>query len=263
MTISLSAVRERTMKCLKERIRRTVGVALAVLVASSAGVTSSAWAAEPQAGGVAVVKPQTGEPLGAGGSQTQFALAAPKGASCTGSSSKNGYFVTGYLTAEAIDPAHLHFDADGPHSSSPADTTYNLIDANGTPFIGWNTGQPDASGQGALEPTGPLTWQYYDNHYLPPGRYHLGLACTHSPGDGTMQLDRFWDSSVQISADTTDPQGFHWSVLSTADASAAKSSSNGAFTWILVAVLIGAGIVSGGVIVRRSRRSRSKATAVP
>jgi hypothetical protein len=241
-------------------MRLTSALALAILLMSSAGVTSAAWADGAHAGSVAVVKPQTGEPLEAGGSQTQFALAAPKGASCTGSSSQNGYFVTGYITAGAIDPARLRFDADGPHSSSSSDKTYNLIDATGSPYIGLNTGTPDASGQGALEPTGPLTWQYYDSHYLPPGRYHLGLACTHSPGDGTTQLDRFWDSTVQISADATDPQGFHWAVLSAA--SPAKSSGNGAFTWILVAVIIGLGIVLGVVIVRRSRRSRSKATAV-
>jgi hypothetical protein len=76
-----------------------------------------------------------------------------------------------------------------------------------------------------------------------------------------VQLDRFWDSTIQITADSQDPQGFRWSVPgSTAGASAAKSSGNGSFTWALIAALIGVGVALGVVIVRRSRRSRSKAT---
>jgi hypothetical protein len=242
-----------------KRIRLTrdlvaAGVSAAAFVVCFFAVTVTSLAAATKLGEVVVVDPQSGNSLRAGGSQTLFALRSPTGASCTGSSSQNGYFVTGYVTAEAIDPASLSFDFDGPHSASASDATHNLIDANGSPYIELNTAPADESGQGALRATGALTWRYFDAKDLAPGEYHLGLACTHSPGDGTTRLDRFWDTAVRFVADRGDPSGFAWSV-----STAAKSSphSNGS-RWTALAVLAGVG-VAAITIVRHSRRARRKA----
>jgi hypothetical protein len=248
---------DNTMMRSKPR-RLAAAVTTVVLVGSSVVAPFTSRAAGLRAGDVEIVDAQGSKALRTGGSQTPFALKAPAGASCTGSSSENGYFVTGFVTPEAIDPSTLHFDYDGPHSASPSDKTYHLIDTNGSPYIELNTAGPDTSGQGALLPTPALTWKYFDLTYLPPGTYHVGLACTHSPGDGTRTMDRFWDTAVVFSRAGDDPGGFSWSVPSAGGSSSPGTSVNGS-TWALL-VVAAVGVGAAGFAMRRSRRSRREAS---
>jgi hypothetical protein len=200
-------------------------------------------------GSVAIVAPTNNKTLlELNTAQTSFGLVPPSDARCSGSSQKNGYFVTAYLTTN--DPSTLTVDADGPHSTSG--TTYPLIDSTRSQYVQRNTAPPGSTsnGQGEVPPSGPMTWLDFRGT-LKPGVYHVGLMCT-GTNNGVVTLDRYWDNEITVTADPKDAQGFLWQV--TGDRSAVARTTSGSSNSRMIAV--GAVVTLAALVVVVGRRRK-------
>jgi hypothetical protein len=191
---------------------------LAVTVVSAVRSASNASAAGINAGALQVRAAGGATPLNSGGSGTQFELAPPQGAACTGDSANGGYRVQSFMVPAAVDPSTLTYDANGP---IPAGFGANFreplfSDVGGSPFVQETTAVATVPGGGGLlvglpafsfavfAPNGPTL--------VSPGTYNLGFACTLGNPSAT-QLDKFWTVQMTISADPTDtPAGLTWIV---------------------------------------------------
>jgi hypothetical protein len=196
------------MKLRRKTLAR-VGIASAA-VAGAALVTAPVAMAAASLNFALITNPTTGQKMNSGGSQDAWQVQASPNGFCTGSS-QNGYFVTGYVTDQS-DPTSITFDATG-NPVTASGVTFSLYDSSLSQYIERNTAPP-APGQqaGQVLPSGPMTWAAFDTSSLPPGTYHVGLACVFV-SNGTRTLDKVFDTSVQFTADVADPGGFTWQTV--------------------------------------------------
>jgi hypothetical protein len=211
-------------------------------------------AAGTRAGDALVINPATNKELTGGGSKQPFVVEVPDQGACRGSSSRNGYFVSSFITSAANDPTTLSFDADGPHTRTGV--AFPLFDATHSSYVERNTDQPrSGSTEGAVLPTGSLTWTDFDTSALPPGSYRVGLACIAS-GNATRVVDRYWDRAVSFTADASDPSGFVWKVDGPAHGAQAAPARSDQSSRSVRMLAVGAVLVLGLVVVVFRRRLR-------
>ena len=169
-----------------------VAAAAVVLVVAPAarGLGTSAGAATVKsAGNVAT--------LTSGDSSTAFTLALPVGAACAGDSANDAYFLQSYMVPEAVDPATLQFNSNGP---VPAGTGANLrqplFDTTGSPYVNKLTLPATPSpGPGVIANIPDFDYALLSPGDIPPGTYNLGIACTKDPPSAT-QLRTFWNTQM-------------------------------------------------------------------
>ncbi len=199
---------------------RTAAAGSAVVLAVSTWATWSPSfldAAAINAGTAQVVEPvgspNVGQPLESGGGMTAFSLALPPLAACTGDNANSFYVIQSYMVPFDVDPATLKYNANGP---VPADVGANfrqpLFDTFGSPYVQQNPDlQETPGGPGRILNIPAFDFAVFsEGEYILPGTYNIGIACTKGPQDDPNQLDKFWNTQMTFTEDTTDPVGVKW-----------------------------------------------------
>ena len=224
--------------------------AASILLATSASMSASAAQAEDA--GEAVVVAGAGETrrLSEGGSATDFSLRLPRGASCPGDSANDGYRVQSYMVPTTVAPARVGYDGLGPAPNAYGDwTTFRqpLYDTATRPFASAQTAEATAPGRpGAIVNVPTFSFAVYGPGELPPGRYHVGIACTLNN-----QPVRYWDTKVLVTRSPSDkPAEIRWSVPGFADDEETKIAPSAVAAALAVAIAM-------VVVLRRRRRRQS------
>jgi hypothetical protein len=176
---------------------------LALLLAAPADAVSLGGAAT-------LARPGTTLPLASGGSATEFTVALPANASCSGDTATDGSHAYSYLVKKGTALADVHF-VDTPSAG------YGIVDTTGTYYGPVNTaigtgqiteipndfewGPLVTSDGGAL----PLSQLLYDGS---TGAWETGIVCADTHGD----VSNDWNTEITFRADTGDLHGFTWSV---------------------------------------------------
>jgi hypothetical protein len=234
------------------RLVLLIGIAFSLNAAMTAAADADA-----SAGVATVVDPQTGNPLGSGGSATKFALQLPPGARCPGDTQHADYLLYSYVIPASMSPASLTY-VDG----TPA-TGVTLVDSDGDPWVQKATGV----GSGSVEVGSIFDWSTYDHasNSLDPGQiYNVGISC--SPGaPGTalpvqagaagtqprFKTVTYWNAKFHFLTSRTDPGGFTWVVVSSPAASTSSSSTG---LYIAIGLLAVIAALAAAVAVRFWRR---------
>lgn len=213
----------RTQLSLLVRDRLAVGAAAATLALGAVQLLAPGRAeAAPTDGGrpqvivpLTPAVPNSGEALDQGGSATAFSLRLAANAACSGDSAADGYRVQSYIVPKSVDPASLRFDANGPTPQSTGAThTQALFDIETTPYVNAQTAQKDDDfqfGRIINIPAFALGNDVWTIAELPAGEYNVGIACTLGPSSAD-QLDKFFNTVIQVEAAPADPGGFTFSV---------------------------------------------------
>jgi hypothetical protein len=185
-----------------------------------------------------------------GGSRTPFEI-GPRVRHCAGSASASAAVETTYIFPLSVDPGSAYWTA----PDQPSGT-------NEQPIGGYQPFVSGTSAHGLRSPhqrdlQRPAFW--FAGMRLQPGIYHVGVTClvpvghhTHPRGAQlTAAKGETDDTLVAITASSTDPNGFTWSVCATPPAQLAEAPL--AIALPLVGVL-----VAGGFVAVRHRRSRSR-----
>jgi MYXO-CTERM domain-containing protein len=190
--------------------------------------TGPAWATTGANVPGATIKNQaTGANIPTGvlqGSNTAFLIAltgqTPPGAACnfaTTGTPPNQDVIQGYFVDSSIvaDPSNLQWSAGVPTQGGNL-----LANVSGAVYSNEPTGPPTASGTGPIpQPITPFNWNNFgfsptpSNGTIYPGTFNFGIACTLSAATAT--TEQFWNAQVTFVADSTDPNGFRWEVVST------------------------------------------------
>jgi hypothetical protein len=225
------------------RIAAKIGVSAAAAVTALCLFTNSAFAGA-FAGAATVTAPDTVTKLTQGGSQTQWTLVLPQGASCSKDTATGNYHVFSFVVPKSVDPSTLTFSSTGPSQGFP------LVDQFGNPYIAANT----AIGTGAVPQSPTFTWNAFSidgrnaTAVLAAGTYFVGIACATQAG----VEDKFWSQAETFSASASDPNGETWAV----DPSQNIPESPWAIALPVSAVVL---LGTGFVVIRR-RRSRQAAS---
>jgi hypothetical protein len=201
-------------------------------------------------GAVVVVDP-TGQPLGGGGSATEFSLRLPDGAACPGDSASGNWLVQSFLIPVADDPGTIKYGVIGPEG-----TQFPLYAFDTRPFAHQITHVSDTAGApGIIAAVPALSFAVFPPGYIPAGEYRIGIACTYF-----RQTARYWDTELTI-VDAPDdvPSQFVWRVPNApSDAPIASTSSNsGSNTnlWVIVGAIGLGATAAGWLIVQRRPRA--------
>ena len=179
-------------------------------------VAESTTASASTLNGVATIaNPVTLAADTSGGSNTQFTVSLPAGASCDGDSASDGYYVYSYLVPEGTNVSSLtfkHVPSGGYGFVSPSGTYYGPINT----AIG--TGQVNTI-PGDLE-FGPLvsddgialsTLLYTGSGTTASGVWEAGIACANGNDNGVLTDN--WNTEVTFAANSSDPNGFVWTAV--------------------------------------------------
>ncbi|MDP1818343.1 MAG: hypothetical protein Q8K58_00430 [Acidimicrobiales bacterium] len=234
--------------------RRCAGASV-VAAALAAALTlggSPAGAQEARNGGRLQVSPTEG------GSSTPFEVDIPGRPECPGDSPDDGYRVNSYMVPASVDPATITYDGLGPAPASFG--TYEtfrepLFDTNTNSFVSAQTADAEAPDEpGPIINLPAFSFGVYQPGDLPPGRYHIGIACTL-----LNEVVTVWDTGLVVSETATDePAQVRWRVLDVEG----PTSSTGLSTSALLAGA-GAGAVALAVLVQRTRRPRADSRSQP
>jgi hypothetical protein len=147
-----------------------------------------------------------------GGSATQYSIALPSGAACSGDSAGANYRVQTYMIPGSADPAGLTFDGSGPIAVS-GQTRTPLYSANGDPVVGALTGSAATpGGPGLISGLPTLSFAVFLPGDVTTGTYNVGVACSVG-GAGPSQLDKYWNAQLNATTDATDsPANFTWTL---------------------------------------------------
>ena len=177
--------------------------ALATLVVVDAHPASASTLNAP----ATISSPTTLAPLASGASTTQFTVALPANAACSGDTASNGYHVYSYLVPQGTNLSAVTFTGDNPPSVG-----YGLVNDIGTYYGPANTAP--TTGQIIGIPTDfewaplvandgvPLSSLLYTGGTS--GVWEAGLACSNS----THALTDNWNTQVTFTANGSDPNGF-------------------------------------------------------
>lgn len=216
-------------------------VVAGVLAIAGATLTGVGTASASTLDGIATIQSPTNAPLTSGGSTTQFTVALPANAACSGDTASGGYHVYSYLVKQGTNISSLTF------GTLPS-AGYGLLDANGTYFGPANTAittgqiigiptdlewEPLANGVG-LAPPGGLLYSSGTS-----GIWEAGIACANTSG----VLTDYWNTEITFSSSGSDPNGFVWSV--------APPANTPEVPYTVVLPVLALGIIGGSVLLRR------------
>jgi hypothetical protein len=188
----------------RRRIRAKVGGALAAggLALAAVGVfgMSPAASASAKAGDATVIDPANTKPLGSGTKTTDWSLALPTHAACSGDTATGGYHVYGFIIPASGSEDALTFDP----INGPTTPALPLFDVTGSAYGPANT---DTSTGAVKNPLPTFNFIRFTSTDLPAGNYRVGVACA----KGTGALDKFWNVPVAFDATlgwtATNPSG--------------------------------------------------------
>lgn len=225
-------------------------VAASAFLALGVGVApTAANAAESlDAGSVTVVAgAESSQRRHGGGSDTEFSLQLPKGASCPGDSANDGYRVQTFIVPGTDDPGTLRYKSTKPDG----DGRYALYDTYTRPYVQGMTAEADSPGApGLIIDIPTFSFAVFPPGELPAGRYRVGVACTL-----INETKRFWGTEFELARAPDDPPAeIHWTVVGTQNGLAPASQAR--VTVVLVALAVVAAAV---VLVRRRDRRHTPA----
>lgn len=156
---------------------------------------------------------QSGRSIDGGAADTAFSLQLPAGAACSGDSTSGGYRVQSFMVSDSVDPSTLTFGANGPQPPTVGDGLRQpLYGLSTKSFVNAATNLADEpGGEGAIINIPDFHFGVFRPGELPPGRYHVGIACTKGPASAE-QLDRYWVTALEVSgaAAGAAPAGLTW-----------------------------------------------------
>lgn len=248
----------------------TLGAAGLGLIAT-VGSLPSAEANHLLAGAAQIVNPSTGAPLSSGGSSTSFGVKLPtddsatptvnEAAACTGDSANAGYRIQSFLVPESVDLDTLKFNSSGPVPVANQVRQPLFFVAGESPLVDNQTATAvPVGGPGPIiQPLDDFNLAVFPPGFLTPGAYRIGIACTLGPPTSPSQLDKYWDTSITIAADSgDDPAQARWTVMAPP---AITTRSN--LGWMPVATVTAAALATGGVVVLRRRKTPRVAASNP
>jgi Bacterial Ig-like domain (group 3) len=171
-----------------------------------------AAAATAQSGGQ-IVNPASEAPLtGVNSSTTPFQILLPTGAGCTGNSAQKGYEIYSYIVDNALqaDPGALTYVSSGPKApglpvlDTGGNPSYEVINTTNTGAVP----QPIPSfefGSGY----NPFGASAASGDAIYPGTFNVGISCATTTG----VADNYWNIQIRFTADSKDPNGFNWQVV--------------------------------------------------
>jgi hypothetical protein len=185
-----------------------------------------------------------------GGSATTFTLTLPGGASCPGDSANDGYRVNSYMVPASVDPTTIDYNGLGPIPSvygEYEDFRQPLFDIESNSFVAIQTANAIAPGEpGLIRPFPGFDYAVYSPGDLPPGRYHIGVACTL-----LKEIITVWDTEVVVTEAPDDaPAQIQWTAADTGGGDGTSASSG------LAPLLVG-GIALAAIAVVLVRRTRT------
>ena len=192
------------------RVMVLAAVAAAIALVTVVRGGQALAATGPQTGAV-IVDPTTEVALtGTQGSMTPFQIELPAESACSEDTTGGGYHIYGYLVPSTTSPAALAYNSVGPAGGFP------LIEQSGSLYSAINT----VASTGAIpEPTPALlfggNYGAFGSH-IAAGAYNIGISCTTPAGTA----DKFWNNEIAFTADSSDPNGFAWALVSHAVATA-------------------------------------------
>jgi hypothetical protein len=242
------------------RARRGTSLCAAAvpMAAGSLWLLAGAPASAATPGGIATIAlPGTAaaSPLRAGGSATEFTVALPANAACSGDTAHDGYLVYSYLVRQGTDLSgvtFINYPSEGYGIVDTTDTYYGPVNtAMGTGQI---IGIPNDFAWGPLVTSDggavPLSRLLYDGT---TGTWETGVACANTHG----KLADDWNAQVTFTADPKDPNGFTWSTVPGSGTSSASSTGGTASTVANSATGTGTGAASTTGTAGTSRSGRS------
>jgi len=180
---------------------------IALIAGGPAGATTDTTAT--------IASPGTTTELPSGGSATQFTVALPPQAACSGDTATHGYHVLSYLLPKGEALSSVSFTTGFPS------TGFGFFDELGTYYGPVNTSI--GTGQiteipndfewapmivdGYLPLTGSTGLLYSGSGPTASGVWEAGIVCANSSGVPV----NFWNTEVTFSASSSDPNGFTWS----------------------------------------------------
>ncbi|HVV38283.1 MAG TPA: hypothetical protein VHC63_16870 [Acidimicrobiales bacterium] len=197
--------------------RFATGAFAAAFVVALLGLGSAAQAAT-DGGGSTVVSPNSpsdpnaGQPLGSGGSATQFTLKLPSGAACSGDTATGGYHVQSYMVPSTVGPATVTYDAQGPSPQAfGSGGSFRMplwIATQQSPYVNAATNLND----GFIINIPSFDFTPYSPGDIPAGTYNVGIACT----DSHNVLDKFWNTQMTFTTSAADsPAQVTWTAQAT------------------------------------------------
>jgi hypothetical protein len=193
--------------------------------------------------GEAVLNPR------AGGSDTAFTLTLPEGAACPGDSANDGYRIQSYMVPASVDPAALAYDGNGPTPidygtyASFREPLFNLATES---YASAQTADAKRPGDpGPIVDIPAFSYGVYSPGDLPPGGYHIGIACTLSTDTVVV-----WDAEVLLTdAADDDPAQIRWQAVGVADG----GSGSGAGVPVAAGLGVALAAVAAFVVSRRTQ----------
>jgi predicted phage tail protein len=206
-------------------------VALGTIGALAAAALVTAVSTGPQAeavgtnAGALVVKTGGGAALTTGGSSTQFTLAVPVGAACTGDSATGGYRVQSFIVPAATDLSLLTFNNSGPVLPGAAAGFKAPLYSNSSPFTNKNT----AVNTGFLPSIPLFDFGVFLPGDIPAGDYSVGLACSNNANG--IPLDKYWSVGLTFATNVSDsPAQVTWTLSPTPPPTTTTSSTTSTTT---------------------------------
>lgn len=233
-------------------VAAALGGALAALclVAAPAGAVPSS--------GPAVIVQGAGSSmwLGEGGSATAFSLRLPGHPECPGDSTDGNYRVHGFIVPTTADPGSMRWNDIAPVVPGG----YALYDLATNPYSEAFTAKAThVGGPGPIINIPSFSFAVFlPPGRLPPGRYHIGVACSLFN-----VIKRYWVTDIAISRVAADrPAELRWRALDPRPAGAHSGSS----TWAVVAVgglaLVAAATGGRRLLSNKTRASRESVRRV-
>jgi len=224
--------------------RRGLGVLGAAVAVLAAGVAGAGPAAAATLDGTATITNPSADPITTGGSATQFSIALPANAACSGDTATGGYHVYSYLVQAGTVVTGITFTT---HPSAGLGLVNNTGVYFGAVNTAINTGQiisiPTNLEFGPLLSDGAtLASLLYSGGAS--GVWEAGLACANSSG----VLSDYWNTEVTFTSNTADPDGFVWSV--------GPPAATPEVPIALLLPLTGVAVLGGGVWITRRRTTR-------
>jgi len=234
-------------------IRRGVRPAGAgAFVASVLVVGSAIWSVAPAGAstldGTATITNPSLVPISSGGSTTEFSVALPAGADCSGDTATDGYHVYSYLVQQGTSITGITFTT---HPSEGLGLVNNTGVYYGPVNTAINTGQiisipTNFEWAPLLSDGATLAQLLYSGS---SGVWEAGLACANSSG----VLTDYWNTQVTFTASGSDPNGFVFSVVPPASTPEVSAP--------VVFPLAGGAILGTGLWLTRRRRTRRHSLA--
>mgnify|MGYP003117744228 CR=1 FL=1 len=232
--------------CSRRRAAIAVLFLAALVVPGTAVAQSIQTEREGRVGDAHVVGAASMSAVSGGGSDEDFSIVLPEGASCPGDSISGDWRISSFMVPAADDPASFTYSSTKPEG----DGRLPLYQLDTRSFVAGFTAQSEEpGGPGPIVDLPSFTFRLFPPGRIEPGAYRIGLACTLYN-----ETYRYWDTEIELVADPSDqPAQLRWSVVG-----APQSPRDGVGPWVAVAVAGAVGALAFGVLVSGRRRSRRR-----